>query len=204
MKNCYLTTHSGIRFDILRPDPDMIDLQDIAYQLSRIPRYNASSEPIWTVAQHSILLTYIVPNPYKPWALFHDSAEAYIGDIYTDLKQLFPELKQIEHNILEKVAQKFGLSFDPEIVYPQLVHDLDYQLFVNEARSIHPRCLDHIAGVQRVAFLYQLEDMMHELLKLSPEQVELCFLQTWEIFEKERLNPSSDYWTTVWDTPVRN
>lgn len=80
-----LETRSGRVVNLLRPEPDQIDLNDIAYGLSRIFRYGAQSE--LTVAEHSVhVALYMITmlgctDPHVIMAgLLHDAAEAYAGD----------------------------------------------------------------------------------------------------------------------------
>jgi len=89
--NPWLTTISGKQFHLLNPSPDEITIEDIAWSLGGIRRYlNHSTKP-WTVAEHSIVVAMIVRElghnvRVQLSALFHDAAEAYIGDVPSPVK----------------------------------------------------------------------------------------------------------------------
>ncbi len=61
------------------------------------------------MVQHSVLVSYLVPECDQFAALMHDAAEAYVGDVPTPLKQLLPEFKIIEKRIETSLFEKFGL-----------------------------------------------------------------------------------------------
>jgi hypothetical protein len=72
----------------LDPKPSQISLEDIAYALSRVPRFNGHTENrSWSVAEHSVLVADLVLASYPQsspglilGALLHDAHEAYLGD----------------------------------------------------------------------------------------------------------------------------
>jgi hypothetical protein len=106
----WIITHTGKRFDILNPTPDMIDIRDIAHSLARICRFNGHTYAHYSVAQHSILVAQNVPADLRLEALLHDAAEAYIGDIASPIKWVIPELKDVERRIEQVIEEKFGLT----------------------------------------------------------------------------------------------
>lgn len=119
----WLETHTGRRFYPLDPRPEDIELDDIAWHLSRIHRFNGASDVPVTVAEHSIdvMRRYEARWPATPpkellAVLLHDAAEAYIGDIPLPVKQALQRalggaLKAIEANIIDAVYAKFGAPF---------------------------------------------------------------------------------------------
>jgi hypothetical protein len=75
--------------DLLRPDPEQIELVDIAHALARITRFTGHGDRCFTVAQHSVMVHDLAR---VPWALLHDAAEAYIGDASSPLKVAMREV----------------------------------------------------------------------------------------------------------------
>ena len=54
---------------------------DIVHHLSNLCRFTGAVSEPYTVAQHSILVAGICPEPLKLAGLLHDAAEAYLGDM---------------------------------------------------------------------------------------------------------------------------
>ena len=49
-----IRTYTGIMFDPLNPDPDLINLGDISHALSLLCRANGHFRNFYSVAQHSV------------------------------------------------------------------------------------------------------------------------------------------------------
>jgi hypothetical protein len=77
-------------------------LRELAERLARVKRWNGWTTVDWSVLQHSILTAYLLPGSATPAnrlaALFHDAAEAYIGDIPRSFK--VPEQRNFEEDLL--------------------------------------------------------------------------------------------------------
>lgn len=84
------------------------------------------------MAQHSVLASYLVPECDQFAALMHDSAEAYVGDVPTSLKQLLPEYKIIEKRIEASLFERFGL-YDG---MPTSVKKADLIMLATEQRDL--------------------------------------------------------------------
>ena len=105
----WITTHSGLHFDYSKPNPDAIYIRDIAIALSREYRFTGQSQKFYSVAQHSVECSHIVPDAFKFEALLHDAVEAYCKDIPSPLKKLLTDYKKIENNIDLVIRKKFNL-----------------------------------------------------------------------------------------------
>lgn len=113
----YFPTHNGV-FDYTNFTPDNIYLEDIVLGLSRINRYLGQYRKdldFYSVAEHSLLVYETLLSQGRPanelrWGLLHDAAEAYIGDIPSPLKRLFPSLEELEETILDAIAERFGME----------------------------------------------------------------------------------------------
>jgi len=104
-------TFSGIAFDLLNPQPEMILIDDIAHSLALINRFNGAAIFPYSVAQHSLYVAGLLPPKLKLHGLLHDAAEAYVGDMVSPLKKIMPEYKEVEAKISKVVADVFGLSY---------------------------------------------------------------------------------------------
>jgi hypothetical protein len=128
----WIQTHSGKRFDLLLPTPDMIDISDIAHALSNICRFNGHCREFYSVAQHSVLVSRLVPSRWALTALMHDATEAYIGDVTRPLKHLLPDYKLIEARIWAAIAAKFQIA----PVLPACVKHFDNVALMTERRDL--------------------------------------------------------------------
>lgn len=120
MTQAWIETHSGIAFDILEPTVEMVSIEDIAHSLSQMNRFTGHCRFPYPVAQHSRLVSYLVPDEYALWGLLHDASEAYIGDMNRPLKHFSlagNEYRKVEDRVMEVVCRKFRLDFaEPEAV----------------------------------------------------------------------------------------
>lgn len=131
-----IKTFSGITFSFLDPKPNMVQIDDIAQGLSNVCRFAGQSSEFYSVAQHSVLVSRLVPKPLARWGLLHDAAEAYIGDMARPLKRCLPEYKKIELGIMRVIVYRFDLEW-PE---PPDVKSADiYALALEGARFMAGR-----------------------------------------------------------------
>jgi hypothetical protein len=109
-----LLTHSGQVVDLRQPDPVTIRLEDIANGLASTIRYRGALGVQLTVAQHCVMLSYWIDMEpsRRVWALFHDAAEAYLGDMSAPAKRLpgTAGFFVAEQRLLETIAVKYGLE----------------------------------------------------------------------------------------------
>ncbi|MGE4536305.1 MAG: hypothetical protein AB7D37_04435 [Desulfovibrio sp.] len=131
MSTAWIQTYSGRRFDLLEPDPKSVSFRDIAHALANSCRFNGHSDKFYSVAEHSIIMSHMVPPEMAKWALFHDAAEAYAGDMVRPLKELLPEFSNIENRIASAIAKRFKLG-----MYPKELHVFDLRMLATEAREL--------------------------------------------------------------------
>lgn len=105
----YIYTQSGRRFLPEEIKADDIVLEDIAFGLSRIFRFNGQSKV--SVLRHSIGMASCFKVPaYKYLALFHDAAEAYLMDVPVPLKRFVSKDWHEQYQRIEGlIFSKFGV-----------------------------------------------------------------------------------------------
>jgi hypothetical protein len=143
----YLLTGSGKRFSYENPQPESITIQDIARALSRESRFNGHTGEFYSVAQHSVHASKLVPLEVQLEALLHDASEAYLKDLPSPLKRLLPDYQMIERRVDAVIRAKFELPFDKS----PAVKIADRIMLATERRDLMPPvddcwpCLEGIA-----------------------------------------------------------
>ena len=129
----WIQTASGLKFPLLDADPSAILIHDIAHALSILCRFNAQCLRPYSVAEHSVHVSYEIAPHLALIGLMHDAAEAYLGDVPGPLKKCLPHFYGIESGLMRAIGAKFGFSY-PEKGTPEAreLKRADIQLLVDE------------------------------------------------------------------------
>lgn len=130
----WIQTHSGRRFCPTNPNPDAIVIQDIAHALSMQCRFSGHCKKFYSVAQHSVLVSYICDSQDALWGLLHDASEAYLVDVPRPLKKSgkFQAYIDFEAKMQEAICRRFGLP----LAEPPSVKKADTAMLSTEARDL--------------------------------------------------------------------
>lgn len=125
-------TFTGLMVDLLKIEPHQVCTEDIAVPLARLPRYGGHTRDFYSVAQHSVVVSYLVPPPFALEGLLHDASEAYVQDLVTPIKRLLPIYGLLEEHVQSAIAEKFGLVWP----FPAAVKRADSVAFLTEYRDL--------------------------------------------------------------------
>ena len=133
----WFVSHSGQCFNVREPRPEQILLEDVAHHLAHTCRFGGAVREFYSVAEHCVYVSRLVPPELAPLALVHDAAEAYLGDVIKPLKNCLPEYQALEHVWEAAIAKRFGFE---SLKHP-LVKDADVAAVQAERRDLLPSTL---------------------------------------------------------------
>ncbi len=148
MKHTVEMHPSGLLVDLADPRPEHIEIEDIAWSLSRTARFNGASggEFAYSVAQHSVWVAMAVRRFWGRDAsvallsLLHDAHEAYTGDIVAPMKRmesLHPAIAEIEERLQRVIHAALDLPW-PGANERRLIKQADTLASIVEAHHLVP------------------------------------------------------------------
>lgn len=162
----WIQTYSKRRINPFKVIPDAIVIQDAAHALSLICRYNGACNEFYSVAQHSVIVSYLCDQKYALHGLLHDLSEYVLGDVCSPIKRSddFEKYREIEYRFMKAVYNRFELSGEE----PENVKRADKLAFATEVAS---GILD-----AREDFIIDIEPAPFSIVPLSPKQSKELFL----------------------------
>jgi hypothetical protein len=164
-KDGWIQTYTGKKFFPAHPRLEDIDIDDIAHALSLQCRFTGQCSHFYSIAQHSVLVSYLCDERDRLHGLLHDSSEAYISDISSPVKAL-PELagyKKIEKCIQQTIYRKFQL----DEIEPMSVKNADLMMLGIEATTL-------LAPLQE-GWSFPIKFPPLKVIPLLPEEAEKLF-----------------------------
>jgi hypothetical protein len=165
----WILTASGKHFDYLDPQSDQIDILDIAQALSCESRYAGHSRYFYSVAQHSVLASHIVPRACALEALLHDAAEAYCKDMPRPLKEMLPDYRAIERRVEHAIRRRFGLRDD----HAGDIKRADLILLATERRDLMPD------DATPWPIIEGIPPLPYKIVTVNPSSAQAKFLRRW-------------------------
>lgn len=105
-------TASGFVLDLMHPDATGLPVEDVARALAYQPRWCGATKSFYSVAEHSVMVSRLVPETFAYDALWHDSLEFIQGDwpsplkVYLGRDDINRKLAPIE----TALARRFGFA----------------------------------------------------------------------------------------------
>lgn len=165
----WILTATGKHFDFAAPRPDQIDILDIAQGLANECRYAGHTRHFYSVAQHCVIASQIVPREHALEALLHDAAEAYCKDIPRPLKAMLPDYRAVEDRVEAAIRDRFGLPGEQS----HHVKRADLVMLATERRDLMPQddtpwpILEGVIPLER------------RLITAHPTRAQALFLKRW-------------------------
>lgn len=187
----YTTTRGGRKFVFTNPEGHDYNANDIAHSLSNICRYGGASRYHYSVAQHSVLMAELayamtLDPVFALDCLFHDAAEAYIGDLPTPIKVQMPKYRQIEDRIDAALRKHFRAHHIPvPKVQSEACRVLDKAMFLAEWPVL--------MGYEDCGGWYpDVEPANVVIESWSPEYAKRRFIEVGEYLIQQHHNPTKE------------
>jgi uncharacterized protein len=183
VKHGWIQSFTGKKLYPLDPRMEDICIRDIAHNLSNICRFAGACREFYSVAQHSVLVSYL-SGSFAEHGLLHDASEGCgLGDLVKPIKKLdaFAGYREAEARMQTLIYRKFDLN----PVEPEEVKEADIRVFATEARDLrsitHP---DWMAPCEPYPFIIK---------PLPPKEAEQLFLYRFKDLMLKRYGNEEQY-----------
>ncbi len=132
-----ICTASGKYVSPLYLRADDVCIEDIAHSLANQCRFSGHTREFFSVAQHCVTVSYLVPPALALDGLMHDASEYVLQDCPRPLKEhaaFGPTYRAIERRAERVIADVFGLAFP----HPPEVKAADLCALAAERRDLMP------------------------------------------------------------------
>ena len=171
----YITTFTGVHFNPVKPDKELLNIEDIAHSLSMQCRANGHYKTFFSVAAHCVVCAKeAVARGYSKRlvlaCLLHDATEAYISDVPRPVKQKLKDYNSVEDN-LSRVIYEYFLGSDLTEEEKMLVKHIDDTVLYHEFLSLMGEKLIYIDELKsNPEFVYtDIEKTKKEYVKIFNE-----------------------------------
>jgi hypothetical protein len=166
-KGDWIQTYVGVQFWPLDARVEDVNIRDIAHSLANQCRFAGHTKFHYSVAQHSVYVSYLCNPQNALWGLLHDATEAYLVDLPRPIKKLstFSAYVEAEASLSIVVCDAFDLPREE----PADVHEADMRICATEARDlIDNPCM---SWLQAMPSPYELK-----IVSMTPQEAERIFL----------------------------
>ncbi|MFC4405677.1 hypothetical protein [Haloarchaeobius iranensis] len=114
-RDAAISTQSGRTVRPFDPDPEAVDLADLAHGTANVCRAAGQSRFFYSVALHSLYVSRELGRAGEDertqlYGLLHDASEAYVADVPGPLKKHLPNYKRAEKHVQDAIWAAFELE----------------------------------------------------------------------------------------------
>lgn len=139
---------SGIYFYPEDPHFEEFDINDVAHKLAFSCRYGGATQNYYSVAEHSVILSHIIPGDkrVKRTMLLHDVAEYAVQDIMRPVKhKCQPWYGEIER----KIELQASIAFHVDLPMNETLLEYDLRICVDEKSAMLNTPLDFMNDFEK-------------------------------------------------------
>lgn len=170
--SCHIKVYSGRIFYVLDPRVEDVDIKDIAHALSNQGRFSGHTNIFYSVAEHSVRVSYKLPTELALIGLLHDATEAYLVDLPSPIKRetkLGEYYSEIEDNLWRAIAKRYELPEEIPTEIPE-IKIADKRMLVTEMRDL-------MGGFAYSDYAKGIEPYQESIIPIAtPFQAEQLFL----------------------------
>ena len=170
----YIHLRNGTKLLLNDPDPKLMDIEIIAHSLANLCRFCGQVDRFYSVAQHCVLVSKLVPEKQALTGLLHDAPEAFCGDLPKPIKQRTSGYETVEEALWKALTKRYGL---PKKI-PKSVHYADIQALLTEAKTL-------VNGNDYKTWYPEIEPVNEIIIPLKPDEAKKLFLDRFD-----ELNPT--------------
>ncbi len=129
----WIATFTGRKVNPCNLRPEDVCIEDVAHHLALINRFTGASRVPYSVAEHSLRMSYLVPDDLRLEALLHDATETYLTDISRVVKAQLQNYANLEEKAEVAIRKAFEL---PGREHPRVLKQWDNTMLVWESRDL--------------------------------------------------------------------
>lgn len=177
IKGPTILLYSGNYFSYEHPHQSVWTIEDVAHGLAMTCRFGGQARRYYSVAEHSVYVSQLVPTELAWDALLHDAAEAFICDMPKPLKEMLPDYKVVEKRVEAAIADRYGL-IDP---MPSEIKMADIQMLRAEQVQI-------MRNNDNWHWTFDVPEPDVQIACLAPDQAKALFLARVDELLSQRIN----------------
>jgi hypothetical protein len=124
--------NSGNYFDYDKLSSEIININDIANGLAMICRFGGQCDQFYSVAEHSIWISFFVPKALALCGLLHDASESVLGDTPKPRKNKQLDYVKDELELEINIAKQYNIPFP----YPPIIKEIDQRMLLTERSQL--------------------------------------------------------------------